>query len=67
MLFDCNVILGGYVGSYIDEYIDVIRDMVAKRNTFEVDGSYLKPCSYKLESIAVGAALMHIKKFIDNI
>lgn len=67
MLFDCNVIIGGYVGSYIDDYIDSIRDMIAQRNTFEVDGTYLKACNYKLESIAVGAALMKIKQVIDSI
>jgi predicted NBD/HSP70 family sugar kinase len=67
MLFDCDVIVGGYVGSYMDEYIDSIREIVAKRNTFEEDGTYLKACNYKLEAIAVGAALMKIKQFIDNI
>jgi predicted NBD/HSP70 family sugar kinase len=67
MLFDCNVIIGGYVGSYVDDYIDSIRDIIAKRNTFEVDGTYLKACNYKLESIAVGAALMKIKQVIDSI
>jgi predicted NBD/HSP70 family sugar kinase len=67
MLFDCNVIIGGYAGSYMDDYLDSIREMVAKRNTFEVDGSYLKVCKYKTESIAVGAALMKIKQVIDSI
>jgi predicted NBD/HSP70 family sugar kinase/predicted transcriptional regulator len=67
MLFDCNVIIGGYVGSYIDDYIDSTRKMIAQRNTFETDGTYLKACNYKLEAIAVGAALMKIKQVIDSI
>jgi predicted NBD/HSP70 family sugar kinase/nucleoid DNA-binding protein len=64
MLFDCDVIVGGYVGSYLDEYIQILRKMVAQLNTFEQDGQYLKACAYKLEASAVGAALQHIDAFI---
>ena len=44
-----------------------LRELVSGRNTFEADGSYLHVCRYKLEATAVGAALIHIKDFIDNI
>jgi predicted NBD/HSP70 family sugar kinase len=67
MAFDCNVILGGYVGSYLDNYIHELRDAVAQRNTFEVDGTYVKVCQYKLEATAVGAALMYVIPFIINV
>jgi len=67
MLYDCNVILGGYVGAYLEDHIDSIRELVAKRNTFEVDGSYLHACKYKLEATAVGAALQHVENFINSI
>jgi len=67
MLYDCNVILGGYVGAYLDDHIDHIRELVAKRNTFEVDGSYVHACKYKLEATAVGAALQHVENFINSI
>ena len=67
MLFDCKVILGGYAGAYMDEYLDELRERVAKYNTFEPDGKYLHVCKYKLETTAVGAALLHIEDFIKNI
>ncbi|MHC1749661.1 MAG: ROK family protein [Cellulosilyticaceae bacterium] len=67
MLFDCHVIVGGYVGSYMDEYIDILQNRVAKRNTFETNGNYVKVCRYKHETTAVGAALMHIDAFIKQI
>lgn len=67
MLFDCKVILGGYAGAYMDEYIDQLRQRVSKYNTFEVDGAYLHVCKYKLETTAVGAALLHVENFIKNI
>ena len=67
MLFDCKVILGGYAGAYMDEYLDELRERVAKYNTFEPDGKYLHVCKYKLETTAVGAALLHVEEFIKNI
>ncbi|WHH56807.1 ROK family transcriptional regulator [Petroclostridium sp. X23] len=67
MLYDCNVILGGYVGAYMEEYIEHLRELVSKRNTFEVDGGYLHVCKYKLEATAVGAALQHVESFINSI
>ncbi|MDQ7097115.1 ROK family transcriptional regulator [Desulfosporosinus sp. PR] len=66
MLYDCNVILGGYAGAYMGEYIEYLRDLVSGRNSFEVDGSYLHVCKYKLEATAVGAALQHVASFINN-
>ena len=67
MIFDCNVILGGYAGSYMEDYIDELRSLVSKINTFEKDGSYLRVCKYKLEATAVGAALFPIESFINSI
>ncbi len=67
MLFDCKVILGGYAGAYMDEYLEELRERVARRNTFGYDGSYLQVCKYKLETTAVGAALLHVEDFINNI
>ncbi|WP_040410845.1 ROK family transcriptional regulator [Desulfosporosinus sp. OT] len=67
MLYDCNVILGGYAGAYMDEYLEYLRELVSRRNSFEVDGSYLHVCKYKLEATAVGAALQHVESFINNV
>jgi len=67
MLFDCKVILGGYAGAYMDEYLKELRQRVSRYNTFEADGTYLHVCKYKLETTAVGAALLHVEEFIKNI
>lgn len=67
MLYDCNVILGGYAGAYMDEYLDQLRELASKKNTFETDGKYLRVCKYKLEATAVGAALQHVDSFIKSI
>lgn len=67
MSFDCSVILGGYVGAYMEDYVVDLRKRAAKLNTFEEDGNYIKVCCYRTEAAAVGAALMHIAPFIDQI
>lgn len=67
MLFDCNIILGGYVGSHMEEHMDELRDLLAKRNPFEDNADYLIPCRYKTEAVATGAALYYISAFLNSI
>lgn len=67
MIFDCRVILGGYVGSFIEPSILFLREEAKKLNTFEVDASYIQPCRYRVEASALGAALQQIEAFIITI
>lgn len=67
MLFDCPVILGGYVGEYIAQHMDKVKARAAGLNTFEADADYLQACSYKTEAIAAGASLHFITHFLDSI
>lgn len=66
-LFDCKIILGGYVGGYMERYIDDFKEKLRKITTFDVDAEYLDVCRYKVESIAAGAALNFISEFISSI
>lgn len=67
MVFDCRVIIGGYVGSFIEPYIARLREKAESRNTFETDGTYILPCRYKVEASALGAALQCVESFICKI
>lgn len=67
MSFDCSVIIGGYVGAYMEDYVSDLERRVAELNTFDEDGSYIRVCSYRTEAAAVGAALLHIAPFLDQI
>lgn len=67
MLFDCRIVLGGYVGGHIEEYITDLQKLLAKRHSFKADGSYLLPCIYKRNALAAGAALNFVRKFLDEI
>jgi predicted NBD/HSP70 family sugar kinase len=70
VLFDCDIILGGYVGTYIEEHMENIRERVNNRNPFnETDNAkdYLLPCKYKKEATAAGAAIVMVSDFLENI
>lgn len=67
MLFDCKVILGGYVGAYFEKYLPRLKAMAAKRNTFEDNAEYLRACKVKKEALAFGSALPFIHEFREKI
>ena len=67
MCFDCDVVLGGYVGSYMEPYLERLQEKVAKRNIFGYTGDYLKVCKYRTEMSALGAAVCQIEKYINTI
>lgn len=68
MLFGCTIILGGYVGAYMKDYISMLCERVDAKNAFgEASQNYLRPCKYKIEAVAAGAAITYIDEFIKNI
>lgn len=67
MLFDCDIILGGYVGSHMAPYMDSLRALAARYDPFEDRADYLLPCRYKTEPVAAGAALGYISAFLEQV
>lgn len=65
MIFDYNIVLGGYVGSCIEPYIGRLEERLKKLNTFEPRGDYIYPCKRKIESSAVGAAYIFLDRFLE--
>lgn len=67
MMFDCDVVLGGYVGSCIEPYLAEIRRRAAVRDPFGSSGGYLRACRYRTEATAVGAALSFVDCFLREV
>lgn len=68
MLYDCEIILGGYVGAFMDEYMDELCRKVDAYAIFQSYArSYVLPCRYKTESTAAGAAIQMIEHFIAKL
>lgn len=66
MCYDCNIVLGGYVGAFMGDFIDEFRKKAIELNPFEHDGSFIRVCHYKAEASAVGAAIYYINQFIQS-
>jgi len=66
MAFDTDIILGGDVGGYLNCYMAELSEKVSKYNLFDVDGSYLKTCSYRQEASAIGVAKHFFQVFTEQ-
>ncbi|MDR1795883.1 MAG: ROK family transcriptional regulator [Clostridiales Family XIII bacterium] len=67
MLFDCNIILGGYVGAYMDAHLAKLKGLLANLTPFEDNADYVQVCKWKSDAIAAGAAIRYIDEFIKAI
>ncbi|MGO5051696.1 ROK family transcriptional regulator [Lachnospiraceae bacterium LCP25S3_G4] len=67
MCFDCDVVIGGYVGDFIGPYLEQLEKKVTEKNIFQEDGKYVRGCKHQANSTALGAAIFQIEKFIDSI
>ena len=67
MIFDCSIVLGGYVGGYLEDFLPELSRKLTEHNNFDIDTSYLKGGKYKLNAAAYGAALKFIDSFLKKI
>ena len=65
--FDCGVMIGGCVGACLEEFGELLRALLAERNPFEPDASYLKYSRRPQEAAAVGAALTQVEAFLQEL
>lgn len=65
--FDCDVMAGGRVGACLEEFGELLRALLAERNPFEQDASYLKYSRRPPEAAAVGAALTQVEEFLQGL
>ncbi len=67
MIYDCDIVLGGYVGGMMENYMIELKKRIKKLNPYDEKTDFVKPCIIKREASAVGAALNFIGKYIENI
>ncbi len=67
IIFDCDVVLGGYLGGYLEEYLETLGKKVLRDNHFEQDASFIHTGKYKQEAAAYGACLPFIYRYLDAI
>lgn len=67
MSFDCEIVLGGYVGGYLSRYITELNRKVLKYNKFENNTTYLKTCKFETETSAIGIAMKFVEKYFETL
>lgn len=67
MVFDCNIVLGGYVGGYLDEFMPELSKKMEKYNNFETGTTYLQTGKYKLEASAYGITLGFVDAYLNGL
>ncbi len=66
MIFDCRIVLGGYVGGYMEEFLPDLYRKVKLYNNFDADVSYLYAGKYKYNASAFGAALTFTDSILER-
>lgn len=68
LAFDCEIVLGGYVGSYIEPYMDELSSHMKKYLLFDDQfPDFLYPCRFKHEAAGVGIAMYFINKYLAEL
>ena len=67
MMYDCDIVLGGYVGACMGPYLGDLRELVQQRSRFREDGRFITCCRHKYETAAIGAALYFVDRFISSL
>lgn len=68
MVVDCEVILGGHLGPYItDEEVARLNQQVKEKCAFPEERSYLRRGHCPESVVAIGAALVYVREFLENI
>lgn len=65
--FDCDIILGGYVGGFMEPYLQEFVELLSSSDIFDSDRKYVRAGRYKKEASALGAAIYRIDRYIAEI
>lgn len=63
MAFDCDIVLGGYVGGFMKQHMSELGRKVLPCNKFDNDTLYLRSCVYERDASAVGIALAFLEEY----
>ncbi|HIS25889.1 MAG TPA: ROK family transcriptional regulator [Candidatus Pullilachnospira intestinigallinarum] len=66
MAYDCDIVLGGYLGSCLEEYREQLTEKMCRWNRFDQDASYLRFGKRGKEAAAMGTARQLMEDFWEN-
>jgi len=67
MIFDCDVVLGGFVSEYLEEYLPELKKYVADRNSFGDNADFVKLGRYPRKAGMMGIAWHFANDYVEKI
>ncbi len=67
MVFDSDIIIGGYVGMHMGKYLDDLKERVKKMDTHINNTNFIRESKLKYEAPAIGAASIFIEEYRKQI
>lgn len=67
MTLDCDVVLGGFLSEYLVPYLPTLRRYVLAGNPFEENADFVQFSMLRRHITPLGAALYHIREFVESI
>ena len=66
MLYDCNIIIGGYISTYISDFMEDLYTRIDAMDIFYVPArTYVFVSEYSIDSAALGAAIQITEDYIS--
>lgn len=67
MVFDSDIIIGGYLGQHIGSYMDKLEKRIYKMDPYLEGSNFLKASSLRYDASAIGIASIFTDKYIGQI
>ncbi len=67
MAFDCDVVIGGYVGGYMDRHMGALEDKLSEYRIFDSNQNDIRTGRYKHEAAAIGAGIRFVEEYFDGL
>ena len=67
LVFDTDIILGGFVSEYLNDFLPVLKQRVSMLNPFEESADFIKIAKFPRRAVMIGAACHFIEEFLDRV
>lgn len=65
--FDMDIVIGGYLGQHIGPYMSQLEKRVEEMDHYLADLHFMEPAILKYEASAIGAAVVFIERFLEEV
>lgn len=67
MAFDCDIIVGGYVGGFMEKYIGTLEEYLKKYQIFDKGDRYIRAAKFRHQAAAMGSGIRFVEEYFENL